>query len=51
MTLLLLITIKEHNLIIKYASCVNDIINEVGLLNAYNIAYSYSIAIKVKDAI
>ena len=37
-------------MIIKYASCVNDIINEVGLLNASNIAYNYSIAIKVKDA-
>ena len=29
---------------------MNDIINEVGLLNASNIAYNYSIAIKVKDA-
>ena len=37
-------------MIIKYARSVNDIINEVGLLNASNIAYSYSIAIKVKDA-
>ena len=29
---------------------MNDIINEVGLLNASNIAYNYSISIKVKDA-
>ena len=28
---------------------LNDIVNEVGLLNASNIAYSYSIVIKVKD--
>ena len=37
-------------MIIKYARSVNDIINEVGLLNASNIAYNYSISIKVKDA-
>ena len=37
-------------MIIKYARSVNDIINEVGLLNASNIAYSYSVAIKLKDA-
>ena len=34
---------------ITYARNLNDIINEVGLLNASNIAYNYSIVIKVKD--
>ena len=36
-------------MIIRYARNLNDIINEVGLLNASNIAYNYSIVIKVKD--
>ena len=36
-------------MIIKYARSVNDIINEVGLLNASTITYNYSIVIKVKD--
>ena len=36
-------------MIITYARNLNDIINEVGLLNASNIAYNYSIVIKVKD--
>ena len=36
-------------MIIIYARNLNDIINEVGLLNASNIAYNYSIVIKVKD--
>ena len=34
---------------LTYARNLNDIINEVGLLNASNIAYNYSIVIKVKD--
>ena len=34
---------------LTYARNLNDISNEVGLLNASNIAYYHSIVIKVKD--